>query len=139
MNRRDLPDLKANFTGEGAQGSLKVTVRPGEPRDAEQIHRLVLELAKFEQLEDQVVATARDLERLLFGEAAAGEALLAEVAGEAAGVALFFTTFSSFLGRPGIHLEDLFVLPRFRRLGVATRLMAALGEICAARGCGRLE
>ena len=86
-----------------------------------------------------MVGTPEELERHLFGERPAAEAVIAERDGEPAGFALFYTTFSTFLCRPGIWLEDVFVRPAHRRAGVGLALMRHLAGVAVERGCGRLE
>jgi GNAT superfamily N-acetyltransferase len=90
-------------------------------------------------LADEVVGTEDELQRNLFGERPAAEVVLAELDGKPVGFALFFTTFSTFLARPGIWLEDLFVRPEHRRAGVGRALFAHVAGVAAARGCGRVE
>ena len=96
-------------------------------------------LAYFEQLRHLFVATESDLGAALFGPAPRAEVLLAWEGNEAAAFALFFHNFSTFLGRPGLWLEDLFVRPEFRRRGHAQALLRALAGIAQERGCGRFE
>jgi GNAT superfamily N-acetyltransferase len=96
-------------------------------------------LAEYEKLSAAVVASEELLRSHLFGPQRAAEVLIASVGGEPAGFALFFSTFSTFLGKPGVWLEDLFVLPAFRRRGVGSRLLGAVAGIAVERGCGRLE
>ena len=98
-------------------------IRRAERADVPLVLGLIRELAEYERLADQVVATEELLERHLFSERPAAEALIAEVDGEAVGFALFFTTFSTFVGRPGIWLEDLYVRPEQRRAGVGRALL----------------
>ncbi|HZV74440.1 MAG TPA: GNAT family N-acetyltransferase [Conexibacter sp.] len=100
---------------------------------------LIGELADYERLRDELVADAALIERHLFGERPVAEAVLAEADGEALGYALFFPTFSTFVGRPGIWLEDLFVRPQHRGAGVGRALLAHVARLAVARGCGRLE
>lgn len=85
------------------------------------------------------MGTEDDLARHLFGDSPAAEAVLAEAGGETAGFALFFTTFSTFLCRPGIWLEDLFVRPEHRRAGVGRALLEHVARLAVRRGCGRME
>ncbi len=101
-------------------------LRPAGPDDVGEILAMIRELATFEELADQVVCTAEDLERALFGPDAAVRVTLAEVDGAVAGHALWFRTFSTFLGRTGIWLEDLYVRPAYRRRGVAAQLLGHL-------------
>ena len=109
------------------------------PGDAPLIHGLIRELADYERLADRVVGTEADLDRHLFGEHPAAEAVVAELDGEPAGFALFYTTFSTFLCRPGIWLEDVFVRPEHRRAGIGRALLAHLARVAVERDCGRLE
>lgn len=116
-----------------------MTIRPAAVADVPRVARLIRELAAYERLERDVTMTEELLTQHLFGERPAAEAVLAEEGGEAAGLALFFTTFSTFLGRPGIHLEDLFVVPERRGQGIGRRLLAHLAGLVVERGGGRLE
>jgi GNAT superfamily N-acetyltransferase len=114
-------------------------IRPAERADVPAILGLIRELAEYERLADMAVGTEEKLERHLFGDRPAAEAVVAEIDGEPAGFALFFTTFSTFLCRPGIWLEDLFVRPEHRRAGVGRALLEHLAAIAVRRGCGRME
>ena len=100
---------------------------------------LIRGLARYEKLEDQVEMTEELLAAALFGERPYAEVVLAEEDGLAVGFALFFHNFSTFLGRPGIYLEDLFVLPEHRGRGIGRTLLAHLARLAVERGCGRLE
>lgn len=104
------------------------------------IAALIRGLAEYEKLEREVVMTEELLTANLFGERAYAETVLAEEPERTAvGFALFFHNFSTFLGRPGIYLEDLFVLPAFRGRGIGKALLAHLARLAVERGCGRLE
>jgi GNAT superfamily N-acetyltransferase len=116
-----------------------VRIRPATRADAPALMRLIRALAVYERLEDQVHATEELLAEHLFGERPAAEALLAELDGEPIGYALWFTTFSTFLARPGIWLEDVFVLPDRRRAGLGRALLARVAAIAVERDAGRLE
>ena len=116
-----------------------VTIRPATDDDVALIAQLIRELAQYERLADAAVATEAGLREQLFGERPAAEVLVAEADGEPAGFALFFHTFSTFLGKRGLYLEDLFVRPAFRGLGLGKHLMAALARIAVQRDCGRFE
>jgi GNAT superfamily N-acetyltransferase len=116
-----------------------LVLRPAAPADAALILALVRELAEYERLSHEVVADEASLRAALFCERPPAEVIIAEHAGQPAGFALFFTNFSTFLGRPGIYLEDLFVRPAFRRLGIGAALLAYLAGLAQSRGCGRLE
>jgi GNAT superfamily N-acetyltransferase len=107
--------------------------------DAESILDLIRGLAEFEKLSHEVVADADTLRRFLFGGQRAAEVLIAEYEGHPAGFALFFHNFSTFLGRPGIYIEDLFVRPEFRGKGIGREVLAFLARLAVERGCGRLE
>ena len=110
------------------------------PADVPLVLELIRELADYERMADQVAATEADIERALFGARPCAEAVIARLdGGEAAGFALFFQSFSTFLGRPGLYLEDLYVRPAHRGRGIGRRLLAHLAGIAAARGCGRFE
>jgi Acetyltransferases len=100
---------------------------------------LIRELARFEKLEHEVEATPELLSDSLFGPKPVAGALLGRVDGEVAGYALYFFTFSSFIGRPGIWLEDLYVRPAFRRQGLGRAMIEAVARIGAERNCGRFE
>jgi ribosomal protein S18 acetylase RimI-like enzyme len=107
-------------------------------RDLPLILRLIRSLAQYEKLADAVVATEDTLRESLFVKGAA-EVLIGYAGDEPAGFAVFFQTFSTFLGVPGMYLEDLFVEPRFRRQGLGEALLAHLAKVAVERGCGRLE
>ena len=117
----------------------EVLLRPAAPADCAEIDRLVHELAVYEKLAHQKVGTAADLERALFGPRPAAEAILAERGGRAVGFALFFTTFSTFLAKPGLYLEDVFVEPAHRGHGIGKAMLRHLARLCVERGCGRFE
>lgn len=122
-------------------------IRPANADDVRSIYALVLALAEYEQLTHLVTATEDDLREALFGRRAHVEALVAETTdadgrGEprsVVGFALYFHNFSTFLGRRGLYLEDLFVLPAQRRRGIGRAMLARLAATAVERGCGRLE
>ena len=116
-----------------------ITVRYASADDVPLLLRLVRALAAFEQSADAVVATEEDLRRHGFGPQPQFEAILAFLDGEPAGVALFHSRFSTWLGRPGMYLEDLFVTEEARRRGVGKALMARLAAIAVERGWGRID
>jgi GNAT superfamily N-acetyltransferase len=116
-----------------------VVIRPVTPDDMELVVNLVRELAVYEKLEQHAKATADDFRRHLFGPRPAAEAAIAEVAGEPVGFALWFTTFSTFRGQPGIYLEDIFVRPAYRGQGIGKALLVILARLAVERGCARLE
>jgi GNAT superfamily N-acetyltransferase len=118
---------------------VTITIRPAERQDVPLVADLIRQLAKFEKLEHEVVLTDDLLVAGLFGVRPYAEAVIAEEDGKPIGFALFFHTFSTFLARPGIYLEDLFVLPDQRGRGVGRALLGHLAHLAVERGCGRLE
>ena len=116
-----------------------IAIRPATPDDVPLIRQLIAELADYERLAHAAVATDADLRAQLFGERPAAEVLVGEVDGEPAGFALFFHNFSTFLGKRGLYLEDLFVRPAARGVGLGRHLMAALARIAVQRDCGRFD
>ena len=116
-----------------------IAIRAAVREDVGLILALIRELADYEKLAHEVVADEAGLAVQLFGERPRAEVLIAEVNGEPAGFALFFHNFSTFVGKPGLYLEDLFVRPRFRGLGLGKRLMVRLAQIAVERDCGRFE
>jgi GNAT superfamily N-acetyltransferase len=116
-----------------------LVIEPATRRDVPLILRFIKELAEYEQLADKVVAAESELERTLFGERPFAEVILARVAGEPLGFALFFHNYSTFLGRPGLYLEDLYVVPEARGRGLGLALLSHLARLAHDRGCGRLE
>jgi GNAT superfamily N-acetyltransferase len=118
---------------------LTVTIRAAEPADVPVVAGMIRELAKFEKLEHEVVMTEELLRGGLFGPHPYAEAVLALAEAKPVGFALFFHTFSTFLARPGIYLEDLFVLADHRGRGVGRALLGHLAHLAVERGCGRLE
>ena len=118
---------------------MPLTIRSAAAADVPLVLRFIRDLAEYERLPHEVVATEPLLRETLFGPEPGAEVLLAEVDGEPAGFALFFHNFSTFLGRRGLYLEDLFVRPEARGRGVGRALLARLAAIARARGCGRFE
>lgn len=116
-----------------------LTIRPAEPSDADLIHRFVLELAEYERMLDEAVLTVEDVHQALFSETPAAEVVLAYEGEEPAGFALYFHSFSSFVGRRGLYLEDLYVRPRFRGRGYGKALLVHLAGIARDRGCRRMD
>jgi GNAT superfamily N-acetyltransferase len=115
------------------------TLRPAKVDDVPAIVGLIRELAEFEQLTHLVRVTPEILRPQLFGPKPAAEAIVAEVDGRIAAFALFFTNFSTFLGQPGLYLEDLYVQPAHRHRGIGRALLTRLGALAVERGCGRFE
>ena len=118
---------------------MSATIRFGERPDVPVIAELIRGLARYERLETEVSMTEARLEAALFGPRPFAETLLAESEGEAVGFALFFHNFSTFLARPGIYLEDLYVAEAHRGEGIGRLLLARLAAIAVERDCGRLE
>ena len=114
-------------------------IRPATPADTPTITALIRALAEYERLTHEVVLDEDELRAHLFGERPYAEVILAEHEGEVVGFALFFHNFSTFLGKPGIYLEDLFVKPEHRGGGYGRALLAHLAKLAVERGCGRLE
>ncbi len=115
------------------------TLREAEPRDVSAIVSLIAALAEYEKQPEDCHADAGLLSEHLFGARRYAEAVLAEVDGEAVGFALFFHNYSTWLTRPGLYLEDLFVKPTFRGLGIGEALLTHLARLAVGRGCGRME
>lgn len=115
------------------------TLRAAQPADANELLRLIHALAVYEKLEHMAVGTPQLLHGALFSPRPAAEAIIAERGGRAVGFALFFTTFSTFLCKPGLYLEDLFVEPEHRGAGIGKALLRRLAALACERGCGRLE
>lgn len=116
-----------------------LTIRPAEPRDAALLAELVRELAEYEKLAHEAAATAGDFLRDGFGPRPRFEAAVAEWDGAAAGFALWFYNYSTFAGRHGLYLEDLFVRPAFRGKGIGKGLLVHLARLAAAQGCARYQ
>ncbi|HEX5045165.1 MAG TPA: GNAT family N-acetyltransferase [Candidatus Polarisedimenticolaceae bacterium] len=118
---------------------VKLDLSPACEADVPVLLRFIRDLAACEKLAHEVVATEEGLRRTLFGERRYAEAVLARLDGAPAGFALFFHNYSTFLGKPGLYLEDLFVEPEHRGKGIGKALLRRLAEIALARGCGRVE
>lgn len=118
---------------------MTVSIRPATRADVPLVRELIEGLAEYERLRHACEATDSLLEDSLFGERPYAEVVIAEVDGAPAGFALFFHNFSTFLARPGIYLEDLFVRPEQRGKGVGKRLLQHLAALAVSRRCGRLE
>ena len=117
-----------------------MTLRPARIEDVPVILSLIKGLADYERMSDQAVATEAQLEATLFGPRPFAEVILAEdMPDVVAGFALFFHNYSTFRGKPGIYLEDLFVVPEARGRGIGKALLLRVKEIAVERGCGRLE
>lgn len=114
-------------------------IRSATPADIPGILQLIRALADYEKLSHQVVVSEPQLREHLFGPRPYAEVLLAEESGQLVGYALFFHTYSTFLGQPSLYLEDLFVLPSQRGKGFGKRLLARLAHLAVERNCGRFE
>ena len=116
-----------------------LSIVPATRNDLSLILALIKELAEYERLAHEVVATEEVLSETLFGERPYAEVVLAYYAGEPVGYALYFHSYSTFLGRPGLYLEDLFVRPAVRGKGIGKALLAFVAHVASERTCGRLE
>ena len=118
---------------------MPCTIRSATAVDVPLILAFIRDLATYEKLLHEVVATEDTLRRTLFGDPPAAHVVIAEVDGRPAGFALYFFNYSTFLSKPGLYLEDLFVKPEFRGHGTGKALLLHLAKIANARGCGRME
>lgn len=107
--------------------------------DVSVVLALIKDLAAYEKMSGEVVATEDDIRRSLFSDSPSAEALIARLGSDAIGFALFFHNFSTFLGRPGLYLEDLYIKPAWRGRGYGRQLLAALARLAVERRCGRME
>lgn len=114
-------------------------IRPAVPDDTSEIFAMLCELAEFEKLADQVRSTKESIGECLFGEQRVAEGLLVEQGGNAIGCAIYFHNFSTFMGRPGLYLEDVYIRPDFRRQGIGKAILVELAKIAQERNCGRFE
>ena len=118
---------------------MAITIRPATPDDLELIGQFIRDLAQYERLAHEVRFDPEVMRGHLFGPSPKAEVVIGEIAGVAQGFALFFHNFSTFEGRPGIYLEDLFVRPAARGSGLGKALLAHLAGLAMARGCARFE
>ncbi|SAL46850.1 GNAT family N-acetyltransferase [Caballeronia telluris] len=118
---------------------MSALIRTATPADISAIFALMLELAEFEKLTHLFIATEDGVRDALFGARPAAEALVAEESGAVVGYALFFHNFSTFLGKRGLYLEDLYVRPHLRGSGLGTKMLRALAALAVERQCGRFE
>ena len=114
-------------------------IRPARAADAADIYQLIHELAAYEKAPQEVVATLADIEQTLFGNNPTAFCHVAEEDGQIAGIAIWFLNYSTWLGKPGIYLEDLYVRPDFRGKGLGLSLMKELARICVERGYQRFQ
>ena len=117
----------------------QIQIRAATIEDAPFILELIRELAEYERLSHEVTATGQQIRDTLFGPRPAAEVLLASFDGASVGFAVFFTTYSTFVAKPGLYLEDLFVKPHARGKGIGRALLARLAQVAMERDCGRLE
>jgi GNAT superfamily N-acetyltransferase len=120
-------------------GSRELILRAAEPADVETLHRFVVELAEAENFPGEVQARPADLAEALFGSRPVAEAILATMDDQAVGFALYYPTYSTILGRTGIHLEDLYISADYRGFGIGRMLLGHLASLARERGCARLE
>ena len=118
---------------------MSVRIRPATPQDVPLLCQLIRDLAVYEKLEHECRVSPEGLHAALFGPSPSAKALVGELSGTAEGFALYFTNFSTFLAKPGIYLEDLFVRPRARGSGLGKALLSTLARIAVDEGCGRVE
>ncbi|EPT8873921.1 N-acetyltransferase family protein [Cronobacter dublinensis] len=118
---------------------MSYTIRPARPEDASAIYEMIYELAVYEKAPQEVVTTPDEIRDTLFGADSKTEALICEAEGKAVGYAVFFTSYSTWLGRNGIYMEDLYVSPAFRGQGAGRALLKNIAQYAVKRQCGRLE
>ncbi len=118
---------------------MSTTIRQARPTDAQAIYDMIYELAVYEKAPEEVVTTADEIRATLFDEGSKTEALICEIDGKIAGYAVFFTSYSTWLGRNGIYMEDLYISPDFRGQGAGKALLKHIAQCAVARKCGRLE
>lgn len=118
---------------------MSITIRQATPDDATAIYDMIYELAVYEKAPEEVVTTAEEIRETLFASSSKTEALICEVAGKAVGYAVFFTSYSTWLGRNGIYMEDLYVTPDYRGIGAGKALLKTIAQYAVQRQCGRLE
>jgi len=114
-------------------------IKPATPQDTPLILSFIKELAEYEKLSHEVVATEEILKETLFGDKSHAEVVIGYLDNKPISFALFFHNFSTFLGRPGIYLEDLFVKPEARGKGIGQKMLGFLAQLAKSRKCGRLE
>lgn len=114
-------------------------IRPASAGDAGLILRFITDLAIYENAEDAVVTTEEELRRTLFGPGSTTQAVICEIDSKPAGFAVWFYNYSTWLGKNGLYLEDLYVSPEFRGLGAGKALLKHLAKLAVAKGCGRFE
>jgi GNAT superfamily N-acetyltransferase len=133
------PNRRPRDETDGGSKAVDAVITKITPAGIPELLKLIRELAKFGHLEHEMEATVESLRDSLFGPQPVAGALLADCDGKLVGYAIYFFTFSSFVGRRGIWLEDVYVRPQFRRRGLGRRLIEAVARIGAERNCGRFE
>ncbi|WP_199052815.1 GNAT family N-acetyltransferase [Aquitalea sp. ASV15] len=118
---------------------MSIEIRPATRADAALILHYIRELAIYEKAEHEVVASVADIEQSLFGDAASAESLICLQHGQPIGYAVYFFSYSTWLGKSGLYLEDLYITPAARGSGAGKRLLRHLAQLAVARGCGRFE
>lgn len=118
---------------------MSITIRQARPEDAAAIYDMIYELAVYEKAPEEVVTTPDEIRKTLFGADSKTEALIAEDAGRVVGYAVFFTSYSTWLGRNGLYMEDLYVSPEYRNKGAGKALLKKIAQCAVERDCGRLE
>lgn len=118
---------------------MSMIIRRATPDDAEAIYNMIYELAVYEKAPEEVVTTPNEIRESLFSASSNTEALICEIANKTVGYAVFFTSYSTWLGRSGIYMEDLYVSPESRGYGAGKALLKTIAKYAVERGCGRLE
>ncbi len=119
--------------------SINIIIRPAQKSDASVILDLIIELAVYEKARHEVLASLEDIERSLFGDGATAETLICEIDGKPVGYAIFFMSYSTWLGKYGIYLEDLYIAQAYRQAGAGKALLKQVARLAQERQCGRLE
>lgn len=118
---------------------MSITIRPARPEDATAIYDMIYELAMYEKASEEVVTTPDEIRKTLFSGGNKTEALICESEGQTIGYAVFFTSYSTWLGRNGIYMEDLYITPDHRGKGAGKALLKNIAQSAVKRQCGRLE
>ncbi|WP_409307007.1 GNAT family N-acetyltransferase [Pectobacterium sp. B1J-3] len=118
---------------------MSITIRQARPEDATAIYDMIYELAVYEKAPEEVVTTAEEIRETLFSADSKTEALICEIEGKTVGYAVFFTSYSTWLGRNGIYMEDLYISPDYRGQGAGRAMLKSIAQCAVKRQCGRLE
>ncbi|EPF17597.1 MULTISPECIES: GNAT family N-acetyltransferase [Cedecea] len=118
---------------------MNITIRQARPEDAAAIYDMIFELAVYEKAPEEVVTTPDEIRETLFGAGSNSEALICEIDNKIAGYAVFFTSYSTWLGRSGIYMEDLYISPDYRGKGAGRAMLKNIAQCAVNRKCGRLE